>query len=718
MSRRIGSRPVAGTLLVCLCAVVCGAGCNILQPPGVIISTNFGDFNKKTIFTGDITNASFTQPSYVRLGPDGKLYVTTYTGLIFAFTLDSQHNVTNVEQYNPLGGRMLSGMAFDPWAPPGDPKLYVTNCPAPIYMNADFTGQVSRLSGGGWSNVDTLIAGLPRSYENHMTFALCFGNDRALYIAQGGNTNYGSPAPGTFGNRPERELSAAILRADVRDPGFTGANDVEVYAPGMRNPYGLILHSNGYMYVEDQGGNAGLGGRPDPSGNGAVIDVVSTEQDRLHVIRGPGWYFGHPNPARNQLEFEADLNDGTPYSEPLALYPFSSVVTGIAEYNSPANNGLLLGAVLLTGFGNGNDVHYTRLSDDGLAAIDQGILTAGFNKPLDLTVGPDGTIYIIEVGEALGYGGTGPAKITVLEPVDPPVGAWGTRAPMIVPRAEHAAVALNGKLYVIGGDIPGGTTNSLHMYDPATDKWTPLADKPGTAVDHPAAAAVNGKLYVFGGLVQFPQPAVDEVYEYDPADGMWEQKASMPRARGAMGVAVADGKVYLFGGLVNGTAVSDVGVYDPAADMWEDLTATQPMPTARDHFAAVTAPNGLIYAIGGRQAAIEPVLGTVEAFDPVEKHWLTGYSNMPTARGGHAAALMHGRIVVVGGEGSDEFAGVFTEAEEFDPVSNTWRALTSMPAGRHGSMAVVINNTLYLPGGGDHEGGSRSNSLLSFAFLP
>lgn len=717
MSEGIRSRLTVVTLSAALIALFGASGCLVFEPPGVVVSTSFGDFNKKTIFTGNLGNASFTQPAYVRAGADGKLYVTTYTGLLFAFTLNADHEVVNVEQFNPLGSRMLSGLAFDPWAPPSDPVLYVTNCPAPIYQNADFTGQISRLSGPGWSNVEHVITGLPRSFENHLTMALLFGPDRSLYISQGGNTNYGSPAPGPFGNRPERELSAAILKAAVRDADFNGATDVEVYAPGMRNAYGMIMHTNGYMYVEDQGGNAGLGGRPDPSGSGAVIEVPNL-QDKLHVVRGPGWYFGHPNPARGQLEFEEDLADGTPYSAPITLFPFSSIVTGIAEYHSPANGGLLLDALLLTGFGNGNDLHYVTLSGDGLGVADQGILTGGFDKPLDLTVGPDGAIYVIEVGAALGFGGIGPSKITVLEPIDAAVGEWGTRAALIVPRAEHAAVALNDKVYIVGGDTPSGVTNSLHLYDPKTNGWTPLATKPGTAVNHPAAAAVNGKLYVFGGLVQWPAPAVAEVWEYDPANSMWTEKTPMPRGRGAMGVAVADDKVYLFGGLAAGAAVKDVGVYDPAMDSWEDLSITHPMPTARDHFAAVAAPNGLLYAIGGRQVSIDSVVGTVEAFDPVERRWLTGYPNMPTARGGHAAGLMHGRIVVVGGEGANNPAGVFMQAQEFDPISNTWRALTNMPAGRHGTMAVVIDHTLFIPGGGGTEGGSTSNSMYSFAFMP
>jgi N-acetylneuraminic acid mutarotase len=124
---------------------------------------------------------------------------------------------------------------------------------------------------------------------------------------------------------------------------------------------------------------------------------------------------------------------------------------------------------------------------------------------------------------------------------------------------------------------------------------------------------------------------------------------------------------------------------------------------------------GLIYCIGGRQQTVASTLGTVEAFDPLERRWITGYANMPTARAGHAAGLLHGKIVVLGGEGP----GVtYSEVEEYDPRSNTWRALTSMSSPRHGTNAAVIGNILYVPGGGLLPGSDATDTMLAFTFLP
>ena len=385
--------------------------------PGAITG-KFGTFNKVVILTGGSDQApDFNQPAYIRFGPDGRLYVTTYDGALWALTLDSEKEVTKVDVYRPIADRMYSGLAFDPDSTANAPVLYLTHNAQPLYEADDFTGAVSRLSGPNFSDVADLIQGLPRSFENHMTFALAFGADGRLYIAQGGNTNHGLPAPGSvFGDRPESELSAALLVADVKAAGFDGLDDVEVYAPGLRNTYGLCLHSNGKMYVEDQGGNKGLGGRPGPNGVGS-INVDVNLPDELNCIL-PDRFYGHPNPARGEFEWRADLADGTPHSPPLIEFPMGSVVTGLSEYNSSANDGSLQGALLLPGFLDGS-VHYVLLSADGETATEQGILAFGFVNPLDVTVGDDGTIYVLEAGGTLEFGGTGPAKITALIPQEP-----------------------------------------------------------------------------------------------------------------------------------------------------------------------------------------------------------------------------------------------------------------------------------------------------------
>ena len=80
-----------------------------------------------------------------------------------------------------------------------------------------------------------------------------------------------------------------------------------------------------------------------------------------------------------------------------------------------------------------------------------------------------------------------------------PASPWKHGAPFPVPDEELYGVAVNGKLYVIGGWSDGKAGGVNYEYDPATDKWTKKQPMPRPA-HHAALAAANGKIYVMGGL--------------------------------------------------------------------------------------------------------------------------------------------------------------------------------------------------------------------------
>jgi hypothetical protein len=112
--------------------LLCVSGCP--QPSSSVITTDYGAFVQRVILAeGSGLGQDFTQPAYIRFGPDGKLYATNYEGSLFAITLNANHDVVDVQEYQPLGYRCLTGLAFDPWASPADPVLYVINNDAWIY---------------------------------------------------------------------------------------------------------------------------------------------------------------------------------------------------------------------------------------------------------------------------------------------------------------------------------------------------------------------------------------------------------------------------------------------------------------------------------------------------------------------------------------------------------------------------------------------------------
>ena len=79
---------------------------------------------------------------------------------------------------------------------------------------------------------------------------------------------------------------------------------------------------------------------------------------------------------------------------------------------------------------------------------------------------------------------------------------------------------------------------------------------------------------------------------------------------------------------------------------------------------------------------------------------------MPTPRSGLAAAVIGGRIVVIGGEVNFDNPpnNVFVEVEVYDPASGMWSSLEPMAVPRHGIGAATVGDLIYVPGGATRAG--------------
>ncbi|KYF93781.1 hypothetical protein BE17_07180 [Sorangium cellulosum] len=277
------------------------------------------------------------------------------------------------------------------------------------------------------------------------------------------------------------------------------------------------------------------------------------------------------------------------------------------------------------------------------------------------------------------------------------------------PRQEHGVVALDGKVYVIagaGGD--GLNTGRVEVYDPREDAWSEAAPLP-VALNHPNVAALGGKIYLLGGMVgDFPWTAVGDVLEYDPGTDAWTELAPMPAGteRGSAAVGAHGTKIYLAGGLRSlSEAFQDTvpafSAYDVATGEWETLPEP---PEPRDHVGGAVV-GSTFYVLGGRANGQENVKDTVFAYDLSAGTWSTR-APMPTARGGVAAAAEGGKIYVIGGEGNPApgAQGVFDDNEVYDTASDTWEVLAPMRTPRHGTGAVAVDGTIYVPGGGTQQG--------------
>lgn len=244
------------------------------------------------------------------------------------------------------------------------------------------SGIITRFTwtGSSWDVVD-IVRGLPRSEENHATNGLELVNVNGtnyLIVSSGGITNGGAPST-NFVHTCEYALSGAVLsvnldmlnamgiqtdangrpyiydiptlddptRANVNgitdpdDPSYDGVdindpwggNDglnqamivpggpVQIFSPGYRNTYDLVVTESGAVYVTDNGANVGWGGLPVNEGGGSVTNAFDpaelgsvnptadgeavNNEDHLELVTNNiqnyvfgSFYAGHPNPVR------------------------------------------------------------------------------------------------------------------------------------------------------------------------------------------------------------------------------------------------------------------------------------------------------------------------------------------------------------------------------------------------------------------------------------
>ncbi len=292
---------------------------------------------------------------------------------------------------------------------------------------------------------------------------------------------------------------------------------------------------------------------------------------------------------------------------------------------------------------------------------------------------------------------------------------WTQKADIPTARYIPGSAVVDGKIYVIGGaPVSGGVTKAVEEYDPATDTWTRRADMP-TARQGVRAAAVDGTIYAIGGWGG--GRCVPTVEAYDPATDTWDTKADMPTARTQPAIAVLDGIVYVIGGFL-GVVLSVVEAYDPATDTW---TKKADMPTARFHSGTCVV-DGRIYVSGGKTKwGVPEALPTMEVYDPATDTWTQTF-DMPKSRAAHSASVVAGKMSIIGGwdpeaiklimEGKlDEDKAEFSTVDVYDLATDTWTTAADLPTPRWLHTAAVMDGKIYIIGG--WVGPSESAIILS-----
>ena len=233
--------------------------------------------------------------------------------------------------------------------------------------------------------------------------------------------------------------------------------------------------------------------------------------------------------------------------------------------------------------------------------------------------------------------------------------------------------------------------------------FKPLTELPADSVTYIDTTVSPGNTYAYrvrsigaGGASAYSNTA-----SASPAvvEANWTTGASAPVKLGEVAGGVIEGKLFLVG-----DGSSQTFAYDIATDRWTSSLATRPF--VGDHHAAEVV-DGKLYLIGG----IGPAAGKLQVYDPATDAWSVRAS-LPFDGGSSATALIDGKIYVAGGvvgTSSSDYAGTGSTGETavYDPVTDTWNNLPSMPRSLNHAASATDGQFLYVFGG---RGGNNNTS--------
>jgi glucose/arabinose dehydrogenase len=292
------------------------------------------------------------QPNVLTFGPDGLLYVGTMTGEIF--TMDE---AGQTELYVD-GFLAPAGLAFQP----GTERLYVAS--RLVDQNVDGEARLAVVEDGV---VTDLITGLPCCYvAMHSANGIAFGPDGFGYMSVGARADHGEILSGpNAGEQDElHPWEASILRFS---PDGTL---VETYARGFRNNYDIAWDADGKLFGTDN-----------------MPDFGPPEE--FNLIE-PGGEHGYP---WYECEVCFPAPDDVDIVEPLHTFVAHSSPTGIVAYLDDEFPGFYnsLFVTLWSAFPEAQRIEWFSPGGEETATF-----ATGFAAPIDLTVGPDGALYVAD----------------------------------------------------------------------------------------------------------------------------------------------------------------------------------------------------------------------------------------------------------------------------------------------------------------------------------
>nr|VZI29453.1 unnamed protein product [Spirometra erinaceieuropaei] len=230
--------------------------------------------------------------------------------------------------------------------------------------------------------------------------------------------------------------------------------------------------------------------------------------------------------------------------------------------------------------------------------------------------------------------------------------------------AYSGCVLYKNKIYIVGGYIASGPTQTLKMLELTVGTWkflSPMHEKR----NYVCTCLLDNAIYAIGG--HNGRHRLNTVERYDPEQNNWTYVSQMRQVRSDAGADSLNGRIYVCGGFDGHHFYDSVESYDPKVDQW---TLVAPMQNIRSG-VSVTAFKNALYAIGGNDGLQR--LRTVEKYDPETNQWQT-MPSMIRQRSNFCIVTLEDIIYVMGGW-SDETNSTIALVEKWVPgMTSSWQS--------------------------------------------
>ncbi len=271
---------------------------------------------------------------------------------------------------------------------------------------------------------------------------------------------------------------------------------------------------------------------------------------------------------------------------------------------------------------------------------------------------------------------------------------------------ENVELTDKARIRVTAIDDEGAEAEAFSSNDfTLARRWESVAQLP-VALQRLQVTTDGKFLYALGGRTTTSSAStVATLYRFDPAAAIpaWtsENLAPMPTGLNAGDAVFLKGKVYIPGGINSAVMLSPLHfAYEIASNTW--TTVAEPPSAAYLYALAADSSRGVYYLTGGIATTTSTVgTTTVRSYDPSTNTW-ADLPPMSTARYGHEAALIEGKLYVVGGVGP---SGGLTSGEVYDFETKKWSPIAPLNRARIHAVNFVgkdpAGNPLWFVVGGE-----------------